>query len=137
MLGCSVSCATAGKENTPSSELSGGMRRRLSFGLALVGNPKVLFLDEPTTGDLSSPPPSCPRRALACPVVGAVAHVRWCCSAGLDPETRRQIWRLVDMCAAGRCVILTTHSVRFLDEGAAARPYPCAWPCMWPNSQCG
>ena len=64
MLGCSVSCATAGKEDTPSSELSGGMRRRLSFGLALVGNPKVLFLDEPTTGDLSSPPPPAPDALL-------------------------------------------------------------------------
>lgn len=33
-----------------SSELSGGMRRRLSVAIALVGNPKMVFLDEPTTG---------------------------------------------------------------------------------------
>ena len=29
---------------------SGGMRRRLDLGASLVGSPKILFLDEPTTG---------------------------------------------------------------------------------------
>ncbi|MCS3843740.1 ABC transporter ATP-binding protein [Microbacterium sp. AK031] len=29
---------------------SGGMRRRLDIGMSLIGNPPIIFLDEPTTG---------------------------------------------------------------------------------------
>ena len=32
------------------STFSGGMRRRLSLALSMVGDPKLLILDEPTTG---------------------------------------------------------------------------------------
>lgn len=32
------------------SALPLGMRRRLSIGISLVSNPRVVFLDEPTTG---------------------------------------------------------------------------------------
>ena len=34
----------------PLSTYSGGMRRRLDLAMTLVGDPKVIFLDEPTTG---------------------------------------------------------------------------------------
>ncbi len=36
--------------NRPARTYSGGMRRRLDLGASLVARPKVLFLDEPTTG---------------------------------------------------------------------------------------
>jgi ABC-2 type transport system ATP-binding protein len=36
--------------NRPVKTYSGGMRRRLDLGASLVGHPKILFLDEPTTG---------------------------------------------------------------------------------------
>ncbi|XP_025190796.1 ATP-binding cassette sub-family A member 3-like isoform X2 [Melanaphis sacchari] len=38
------------KKNQLISNLSGGMKRKLSLAIALVGNPKILILDEPTSG---------------------------------------------------------------------------------------
>jgi len=38
------------KKDSLVRKLSGGQRRRLDFGLALVGDPELIFLDEPTTG---------------------------------------------------------------------------------------
>ncbi|CAE7550939.1 ABCA1 [Symbiodinium sp. CCMP2592] len=58
---------------------SGGTRRKLSLGLSLVGDPRCVFLDEPTTG--------------------------------VDPESRRFMWKLISSTMVGRAVILTTHSM--------------------------
>ncbi|MCO6004630.1 ATP-binding cassette domain-containing protein [Actinoallomurus purpureus] len=61
---------------------SGGMRRRLDLAMTLVGDPRVIFLDEPTTG--------------------------------LDPRSRRTMWKIIgDLVAGGVTVLLTTQ---YLDE---------------------
>ena len=58
--------------------LSGGQKQRLALACALVGDPELLFLDEPTTG--------------------------------LDPQSRRQLWEVIEgFRAGGRAILLTTH----------------------------
>jgi ABC-2 type transport system ATP-binding protein len=64
------------------NKLSGGQRQRLAVACALVCDPDILFLDEPTTG--------------------------------LDPQSRRQMWDVIERFRSrGGTVLLTTH---YMDE---------------------
>jgi ABC-2 type transport system ATP-binding protein len=68
------------KREAQYSTLSGGQKQRLALALALINDPQVLFLDEP--------------------------------SAGLDPQARLEIHRLVeDLRAEKRTILLTTHYI--------------------------
>src|SRR6476619_3259104 len=72
----------AEKRDARVGTLSGGQKQRLAIACAMVGDPELLFLDEPTTG--------------------------------LDPQSGRQLWDLVNgLRAEGRSVLLTTH---YMDE---------------------
>lgn len=59
-------------------KLSGGQRQRLLLAIALVNDPELVFLDEPTTG--------------------------------LDPQSRRNFWGLIEQVRRrGTTVLITTH----------------------------
>jgi ABC-2 type transport system ATP-binding protein len=59
-------------------QLSGGQKQRLALACALIADPELYFLDEPTTG--------------------------------LDPQSRRQLWELIEgVKSEGKTVLLTTH----------------------------
>jgi ABC-2 type transport system ATP-binding protein len=68
----------ADRADSPVKNLSGGMKRRLQIARALLHQPEVLFLDEPTVG--------------------------------LDPQTRRRLWEIIQQLKErGMTILLTTH----------------------------
>jgi ABC-2 type transport system ATP-binding protein len=70
------------KRNARVGKLSGGQKQRLALACSIIGDPDLLFLDEPTTG--------------------------------LDPQSRRQLWDLIEeFKTSGRTTVLTTH---YMDE---------------------
>lgn len=52
------------KRHTPARALSGGMKRKLQVAVALLGRPKVVLLDEPTSGNL--PPSAAAQSSIGC-----------------------------------------------------------------------
>jgi ABC-2 type transport system ATP-binding protein len=69
----------------PAVTYSGGLRRRLDLAMTLMGEPRIIFLDEPT--------------------------------AGLDPRSRRTVWRIVrDLVDGGVTIFLTTHYLEEADR---------------------
>ena len=69
-----------GEARKPFKQLSGGQQQRLSLYIAVVHDPALLLLDEPT--------------------------------AGLDPQSRRQLWgRIEHIRQEGGSILLTTHSM--------------------------
>ncbi len=78
-------CALGEFLDRDARKLSGGQRQRLLLAIALVNDPEVLFLDEPTTG--------------------------------LDPQSRRNFWHLVEgVRDRGKTILLTTH---YMEEAYA------------------
>ena len=91
--------ALAHKAGARPSELSGGMRRRLSLARALINNPDLLLLDEPTTG------------------VDPVSRREfWRILAGLHREGRTVLVATPYMDEAERCT-----DIAFLDNGRITR----------------
>lgn len=68
----------------PVHKLSGGMKRRLSLIMALIHDPAILFLDEPTLG--------------------------------LDPQSRRAIWKYITKFKGEKTILLTTHYMEEADQ---------------------
>ncbi len=70
----------ADRRRAQAKVLSGGLKRRLMIARALLHQPKILFLDEPTVG--------------------------------LDPQTRRRLWELIQAShCTGAAIFLTTHYI--------------------------
>ncbi|XP_054279050.1 phospholipid-transporting ATPase ABCA1-like [Macrosteles quadrilineatus] len=76
-----VSFHITNKSNQYVAQLSGGMKRKLCLAIALMGDPKILMLDEPT--------------------------------AGMDPESRREVWDILLNYRGARTILITTH---FMEE---------------------
>lgn len=72
------------RADDPTHALSGGMKRRLSLAMALIHDPTIIFLDEPTLG--------------------------------LDPQSRRAIWRHIEELKGEKTILLTTHYMEEADR---------------------
>lgn len=117
---------------------SGGMKRRLSVAISLVGDPAVVYLDEPSTGARPHAPHSyCALASFRRQAERGVQLLQlWRCTApqlvqrrarlaatrpgiprplppppGLDPASRQLLWNVIREARRDRAVVLTTHSM--------------------------
>ena len=65
--------------DTKAMHLSGGNKRKLSLAMAMIGQPKIIFVDEASTG--------------------------------VDPASRRTMWKAIRHEGKNSAVILTTHAM--------------------------
>ena len=78
-------CALSEFLERDTHHLSGGQKQRLLLAIALINDPEIIFLDEPTTG--------------------------------LDPQSRRNFWDLInDIKKDNKTILITTH---YMEEAYA------------------
>ena len=65
--------------DTQAGSLSGGNKRKLCLAMAMIGQPKVIYIDE--------------------------------ASAGVDPGSRRIMWKAIRSEGANSAVVITTHAM--------------------------
>ncbi|OXA51099.1 ATP-binding cassette sub-family A member 3 [Folsomia candida] len=83
---------------------SGGMKRRLSAAMALVGDPDIVLLDEPVNYSYNS--------ADIQNILEILILEIFLQTSGVDPVSRREFWKIImSTKASGRAIILTSHSM--------------------------